>query len=120
MRFLVDASLPRSAAVKLRNAGHGADDVRDVGLRSAADDVIAMRARNDGSVLVTRDFDFADIRNYPPTDFPGIVVLKLPEDSTAIQVCNVLEAFVRRDDWLAELSGRLAIVEAWRVRFRIG
>jgi hypothetical protein len=68
--------------------------------------------------LVTRDFDFADIRNYPPSEYAGIVVLWLPDDSTAEQIVKLLETFVSREDWLARLSGRLAIVEVWRVRFR--
>jgi predicted nuclease of predicted toxin-antitoxin system len=118
MRFLVDASMPRSATVTLRQPGHEADDARDVGLRSATDDVIAKRARDNRQALITRDFDFADIRNYPPADFPGILVLKLPDDAPATLVCRVLEAFVRSDEWLARLSVRLVIVETWRVRFR--
>jgi predicted nuclease of predicted toxin-antitoxin system len=118
MRFLVDASLPRSAAIVLRQAGHDAIDVRDLGLHSAGDDVIAARARTHQEALVTRDFDFADIRNYPPADYSGIIVLQLPDDAPAIQVLNLLETFVRRRDWLAKVSGRLAIVELWRVRFR--
>ena len=66
MRFLVDASLPRSATALLRQLGHDAADVRDIGLRQATDDVIAAHARTNHQALVTRDFDFADIRNYPP------------------------------------------------------
>jgi hypothetical protein len=31
---------------------------------------------------------------------------------------KLLEKFVRQEDWLSKLSGRLAIVELWRVRFR--
>jgi predicted nuclease of predicted toxin-antitoxin system len=118
MRFLVDASLPRSAAMALRQFGHDAVDVRDIGMRSATDDVIAAHARGNQLALITRDFDFADIRNYPPAEYPGIVVLQLPDDATAAQVVKALEAFVRRQDWLSQLNGRLAIVEGWRVRFR--
>jgi predicted nuclease of predicted toxin-antitoxin system len=118
MRFLVDASLPRSAAVLLKQMGHDAVDVRDIEMRSATDDIIATHARGNQQALITRDFDFADIRNYPPADYAGIVVLQLPDDATAAQVVKLLEAFVRREDWLARLNGRLAIVESWRVRFR--
>jgi hypothetical protein len=32
MRFLTDANLPRSAAVLLRQMGHDAIDVRDIGM----------------------------------------------------------------------------------------
>jgi hypothetical protein len=69
-------------------------------------------------VLVTRDFDFSDIRNYPPSLYQGIVVLKLQEDATAKQVALLLASFAGREDWLKHLTGRLAIVETWRVRFR--
>jgi len=67
MHFLVDSSLPRSAAALLRQMGHEAVDARDVGMRSAPDDIVAAHAQRNQQVLITRDFDFADIRNYPPT-----------------------------------------------------
>ena len=118
MRFLVDASLPRSAAGALRALGHEAIDVRDIGLRDARGDVIAAHARRNELALATRDFDFADIRNYPPAEYAGIVVLDLPNHATAAHVVKVIEAFARSEEWLAQLSGRLAIVESWRVRFR--
>jgi predicted nuclease of predicted toxin-antitoxin system len=118
VHFLVDASLPRSAAARLREMGHLTGDVRDIGFRAATDEVIASHAQRNKQTLVTRDFDFADIRNYPPADYAGIVVLSLPDDATAAQVVKLLETFVRREDWLARLIGRLAIVELWRVRFR--
>ena len=72
MRFLVDASLPCSATALLRQLGHDAAGVRDIGLRQATDDVIAAHARTNQQALVTRDFDFADIRNYPPAEYAGI------------------------------------------------
>ena len=118
MRFLVDASLPRSAAPRLQRLGHDAVDVRDLGMRSAPDDLIAAHAQRNQQALVTRDFDFADTRNYPPADYAGIVVLQLPDDATAAQVVTLLETFVRRHDWLERVSGRLAILEVWRIRFR--
>jgi predicted nuclease of predicted toxin-antitoxin system len=63
--------------------GHDAVDVRDMGMRSAPDEAIAAQARQNRQILITRDFDFADIRNYPPADYAGIVVLQLSEDATA-------------------------------------
>jgi len=117
MRFLVDASMPRSAGLLLRQMGHDAVDIRDLGI-GAQDSVIAAYAQRNQQGIVTRDFDFADVRNYPPADYAGIVVLWLPDNSTAVQVVKLLESFARRQDWLDQLSGRLAIVELWRVRFR--
>jgi predicted nuclease of predicted toxin-antitoxin system len=118
MRFLVDASMPRSSAVVLRQMGHDAVDVRDIGMRSAKDELIAAHARSNQQALITRDSDFGNIRNYPPADYSGIVVLQLPDDATAAQVLRLMETFVRREDWLSRLEGRLATIEVWRVRFR--
>jgi predicted nuclease of predicted toxin-antitoxin system len=85
---------------------------------SAADSVIARHARENALCLITRDKDFGDIRNYPPGDYGGIIVLDLPDDVPAIEVLRILEVFLSHKDWSERLSGRLAIVEPSRVRFR--
>ncbi len=118
MRFLLDANLPRSAVTLLRELGHEVEVVREVLPGGAEDAAVAAPARAGRMVLVTRDFDFADIRNYPPQDYAGIIVLELPDDAVAAQVTRVLQSFISKPDWLARLPGRLAIVETWRVRFR--
>lgn len=82
VRFLIDADLPRSIKTLLEKFGHEAIDVRDIGLRSAKDQVIARYAQDHQACLLTGDFGFADIRNYPPETFYGIVVPGLPRDAT--------------------------------------
>jgi hypothetical protein len=52
--------------------------------------------------------DFADVRRYPPDQYFGFVVVRLPDTAVALEIVPVLEP----------LSGRLAIVEVDRVRFR--
>jgi predicted nuclease of predicted toxin-antitoxin system len=118
MRFLMDANLPRTATQTLIDAGHEATDVRDIGLGGAPDAVIAQRAREQGFCLVTRDFDFSDVRNYPPQDCHGIIVLDLPDEAVSRQVCAVLSGFVQRTDLETIMPGRLAIVRSDRARFR--
>ena len=118
MRFLVDANMPRSAAGAIQRLGHEAVDVRDVGLGGADDTQIAVYAMEHKLALVTRDFDFSDVRNYPPADYAGIIVLELPDDAVAATVVKVMESFVSQPQLLAHVAGRLAIVESWRVRFR--
>jgi len=118
VRFLIDANMPRSSGEALRRWGHEALDVRDIGLGGAADADIARHARENGLAIVTRDFDFADIRNYPPADYQGLVVLELPDDAVATEIVTLLESFLRHEEWLAGLPGRLAVVNSRRVRFR--
>lgn len=79
---------------------------------------IAKYAREQGFCIITRDKDFGDIRNYPPSDYTGIVVLELPDDTVAPVILKVIEAFLSRKDWLDQLPGRLAIIEPGRIRFR--
>jgi Domain of unknown function (DUF5615) len=45
MRFLIDANLPRSAVGLLVGFGHEVDFARDIGLASAPDEQIAIRAK---------------------------------------------------------------------------
>lgn len=118
MRLLLDANLPRSAAAGVQRLNHEAVDVRDVGLGGAEDAKIAAYAKERRLTLVTRDFDFSDIRNYPPAEYAGIIVLELPDDAIAATVVKVLESLLSQPDLLAQVPGRLAIVESWRVRFR--
>ena len=118
MHFLIDADLPRSLADVIRRAGHEATDVRDIGLRSAKDPVIARYAREQNLCLITGDYDFADIRNYPPEQYAGIVVLFLPRTATSSYINQLVEQFLTGAEILPELPGQLAMVEPGRVRLR--
>lgn len=118
MRFLVDANLPRSAAELLVQCGHQVEFLCDIGLAAVSDDLVAARARDTLATLLTRDLDFADVRQYPPGDYFGIVVIRAPDDFVATEIVRLLERFIKQPDFLNQLTGRLAIIEPDRVRFR--
>ncbi len=59
MRFLIDAQLPPALADWLRDKGHEAVAVRDIGLRDADDRAIWAKATLDQAVIITKDQDFA-------------------------------------------------------------
>jgi predicted nuclease of predicted toxin-antitoxin system len=58
MRFLLDQGLPRSALAALRDRGHDAVHVGDIGMAAASDEAILREAARDGRVAVTLDADF--------------------------------------------------------------
>jgi len=118
MRFLIDADLPRSAAEIVRSHGHEVEDVRDVGLRTALDAQIASYAQVNHLCLITGDYDFSDVRNYPPADYAGIVVLNIPRNTTSLYINHLLDEFMQQTEVLAKLPGRLAIGEPGRIRLR--
>ncbi len=117
-QFLIDASLPRPVADVFRQHGHTATDVRDIGLGTAKDADIAAHAKANQFALVTVDLDFGNILQYPPTDYAGIVVVRPPENATGDVVLSLLEHFLQAADVLANLPGRLAVVEPGRIRLR--
>ncbi len=118
MRFLVDANLPRSCLPLLKGFGHHPEHARDIGLGGAPDADVAARVRATGAVLLTHDLDFANIHTYRPSDYPGIVVLRLPDDAVAEQIVSVLERFLRNTELVNQVPQHLVIVEPSRVRFR--
>lgn len=118
MRFMIDANMPRSAIGALEGHGHQVEFARDVGLGAAPDARIAERILQTGYALLTRDLDFADVRQYPPDRYGGIVVLRLPDHFTAAEIVAVLGRFLADPKFLENLRGRLAVVDENRVRFR--
>jgi predicted nuclease of predicted toxin-antitoxin system len=120
MQFLIDEDLPRSTGDLLRSYAHEAIDVRDIGLRGAKDSQIASYAQNRDLCLVTGDLGFSDIRNYPPAQYMGFVVLRIPRDAPTLFILNLLESFLKQDKLVSKLSGKLAIVEPGRIRIRKG
>ncbi|HYM10886.1 MAG TPA: DUF5615 family PIN-like protein [Bryobacterales bacterium] len=73
-------------------------------------------AQQESRILLTLDKGIADVRMFPPTAFPGIVLFR----PNAMGRGEVLK-FVRRhlqDVLQLELKGRLVVVTAGGLRFR--
>lgn len=116
MRIKLDENLPVELKALFTQSGHDAATVVDEGLGGAPDSVIASACITEERVLITLDLDFADIRTYPPTAYPGIVVFRLPRaDRDA--VLNVAAALIERLG-ASSPAGQLWIVEDSRIRIR--
>jgi predicted nuclease of predicted toxin-antitoxin system len=110
-----------SAALPLeviQGYGHEPEHVRDIGLGAAVDKDIAQHARNTRSILITRDLDFAQVLAYPPAEYAGIIVMRLPDDTVASQIVALFERFLKRFDLVTRVPNHLVILEIGRVRFR--
>jgi predicted nuclease of predicted toxin-antitoxin system len=82
VKILVDAQMPPALAAWLREEGHDAQAVREVGLREADDRAIWAHALQTGAVILTKDEDFATRAQQVP-DGPVIVWLRLGNSSNA-------------------------------------
>lgn len=66
MKFIVDEQLPVSLARWLRERGHDAEHIHELGLRSAADLAISELVADVQGVIVTTDSDFIELRRRRP------------------------------------------------------
>ena len=109
MRFLVDAQLPPALPRWLVSRGHEAEHVFDRGLTSADDRTIRRDAESTGSILVTKDEDFALLKAIEPE---GPVVVWIRLGNTRRQellrwferMLPVVMAAIERGDSLIEVS----------------
>ena len=119
VRFFVDQCVPLSVSESLRRAGHSAEILRDHLPINAKDPDVIAYAQSLDAVLVTLNGDFADIINYPPTSFGGIIALQVkshPETLPAI-VMRLLTYFNEHPE-REHYSGKLFLVEAHRIRIK--
>jgi len=118
MRFLIDENLPRGVGNLLRQYGHEAIDIRDTELRGADDAHIAAYAQKQRLCLLSCDIGFGDIRNYPPGEYFGLLILRLPAKATSVTILTLLNGFLMQSKVVDQLSGKLAVIEIGRARIR--
>ena len=75
MKFLLDADLSPRLITLFTAAGHDALHVSDVLPPRTPDSAVAAQAREMDRCVVTGDYDFADLRDFEPRRYPGIIVL---------------------------------------------
>lgn len=118
MKFKIDENLPVEFAELLTSAAHDAVTVLTQGLQGTDDPTLADVCVQEDRILVTLDLDFADIRSYPPQDFPGFIVLRVGRHDKR----HLMAVFQRAISLMDQepLARRLWIVEEIRVRIRGG
>ena len=116
MKFKLDENMPRRAVTLLSECGHEVATVADEGLSGSEDPLVAQTAAQEGRMVVTLDRRFADIRLYPPGHHPGIIVFRLPDQSSAL-VQTALRSFLEQHD-VEDMVGRIVVVESGLLRVR--
>lgn len=114
MRVKLDENLAPLLTVLFIDAGHDAETVLAESLQGAEDEKIFQVCQEEHRCLVTMDLDFANPLRFPPSNTPGIIVLRpprpiLPLIKTTVE--KLLTALSERN-----ISGKLWIVEHNRIR----
>ncbi len=115
MKLKLDENLPVGGAEILRAADHDVATVAGQGLCATDDRRLIDLCRDENRLLVTLDLDFSNPLLFKPTDYSGIVVLRLPKAATHADLLAALETLI---DGLSQndVSGKLRIVRRGRIR----
>ena len=87
--------------------------------KDSPDPIVIDKAQECGSKLLTLNGDFADLINYPPQRYRGIISVQLknhPENIPAI--CERFAKFFESHQNMADFKGKLIVVEPHRIRVR--
>lgn len=116
MKFKVDENLPAELAADIKAAGHDAATVFDQGMIGDVDSAIMSHVQSEGRVILTMDKGIADVRAYPPAQYPGIVLFRpgnMGRSQTLAFVRQHLPALLQ-----SALSGHLFVVSDSGIRKR--
>ena len=115
-RFKVDEDLPRQIADLLIAHGHDAATVVGQGWQGMSDEILWPCVQNERRWLMTADKGFADLRQYPPGNHAGVILLRSQEESRRAYLELAAIALERLK--LDELAGALVVVTYRGVRIR--
>jgi len=113
VRVKLDENLPIGATSILASAGHDVDTVADEGLAGHDDPTVSRAATEVERLVITLDRGFGDIQSYPPGTHPGILVLRLDDQSVGSILSALNELMAALD--LDVLAGCVAHVSRRKV-----
>jgi predicted nuclease of predicted toxin-antitoxin system len=97
MRLKLDENLPLRLVDALKALGHDVDTVEGEGLAGHPDPEVWTAAQKEKRVVVTQDLFFADVRQHPPGEHPGVVLIRMGEPGRDGVYDRVLEVFKAED-----------------------
>lgn len=96
-------------ATWLRLAGHDVATVREQGLTSTPDEELIVICHQEGRILVTSDRGFGNRMKYNPSDYSGIIILRLPSRSKFADWREAIETLIAGLE-AADVAGKLWII----------
>ncbi|PSF32116.1 hypothetical protein C7H19_21985 [Aphanothece hegewaldii CCALA 016] len=119
LRFFIDQCVPSSISQLLRQSGYEVLILKDYISIDSPDQNVIAEAQRQNSILISLNGDFADIVNYPPTTYQGIISIQLKDHPEIIpQLMQQLLNYLAKYNSMNDYQGKLLIVEVSRIRIR--
>ena len=116
MKLLLDANLSPEVGRRLKEAGHDAIHVADIGLLTAADPEILRTAAKEERILLTADSDFGALLALGSLASPSVLLLRSADHLRPSEQAELIQANLPQ---IAEDLKKGAIVSLTRDRLRI-
>lgn len=99
----------------LRLAGHDVATVREQDLTSTSDEELIEICTSEGRCLITNDRGFGNRLKYNPSDYAGIIIIRLPSHHNFDDLREAIDTLVIRLEE-AEITGKLWIVQSGSIQ----
>lgn len=116
MKLLLDANLSPEVGRRLKEAGHDAIHVGDIGLLTATDPKILQAAAQEERILLTADSDFGALLALGSLASPSVVLLRSADHLRPFEQAELIVANL---PLIAEDLERGAIASLTRDRLRV-
>jgi len=100
MKFITDMGISNTTVKWLRSIGHDAIHLRDQGLERSSDFDIIKKAQTEKRIIITCDLDFGSIMAYTSDVSPGIIILRLKNETPANVNERLAQVFEQSSDCL--------------------
>ena len=121
MRFFGDHCVPHSIGERLESEEHEVIWLSTRLPTDAVDATVIQEAQAIGAILLSLNGDFADLIQYPPGQYGGIIALQVQNRPEAIPaIIDRLLGYLEEYPLQAHYGGKLLLVEAHRIRVRQG
>lgn len=116
MLFLVDQDVYKITIEFLRNEGHDAIPIKEVGLEQNSDRILLQKAREMDRIFVTQDKDFGNLVFFEKELSSGVILLR--GKSSEIEFIHKELKTIFKNHTEKELKRNFCVVESGRHRIR--
>ena len=115
MKFKLDENLGTSCAKLLQEVGYDVTTVQEEGLCSIDDQRLILICKSEKRVFVTLDLDFGNPLLFKPSQYEGIVVIRLPPRPSLLDLIRGIKTLIGGLG-KEKIQGKLWIVHDGRIR----